>query len=183
MHGGLLKIKEKMTPIRWNYLLAESSLLILLSYLVLFGGTFIGMSYLALNKVNLILVVLLGAAWFAWHWIRRRPFPHTALDLPIAGVVVAVSLATILSSDPRRSAIILTQVFIYVLVYFCLVDLFSEQCRQGGVGFRSAFIQPDRWLLWLLSTLIWVHRLDQSGRLEPSHSTFGGSGERFFWFV
>ncbi len=113
--------KIGVTPTR--YLLIESGLFLLFSYLLIAGG--INTTNVAgqTSLVNLALVTLGGAAWFAWHLLRRRPFPSTFLDLPIFVLLLVTAATSLTSSDPRRSVIILWQLLLYALVFYLLVDL------------------------------------------------------------
>ena len=116
-------LKMAKPQIDWRYLLQESILFLLLGYLILFGGTFNGLVLLPLNQANLILVFVIGAGWLLWRWRGRRPFPRTALDLPILLVLAAYAIATLTSIDPRRSAVMLVQLVLYALAFYLLVDL------------------------------------------------------------
>ena len=96
---------------------------LVISYLILLGGTFNGLILYELNTFSLALIALVGAAWFVWRMHARREFLHTALDLPIAALLFAYLAATIFSVDPRRSLITLFQMLLAALVFYLVVDL------------------------------------------------------------
>jgi putative inorganic carbon (HCO3(-)) transporter len=119
------KIPSMKTLSRPNflYLLQEAVLFLLVSYLITLGGTYNGLVLFPLQQMSTVLIFVLGAAWLAWRFWRTHPFPATRLDWPVLAVAAAGILVTLTSADPRRSAITLVQLGVYILVFYCLVDL------------------------------------------------------------
>jgi len=119
----ILSPSARITPAQASYLLQEAVLFLVVSYLILIGGTFRGLVLANLQVVNAGLVGLLGLAWFGARLIRPRPFPRTSLELPLLLVVAAYLAASLLSIDPRRSLILFPLVLIPILAYYLVVDL------------------------------------------------------------
>ncbi|MCC7359363.1 MAG: O-antigen ligase family protein [Anaerolineales bacterium] len=113
----------RAAPVRWGYLLREAALFLALAYVVLLGGTFNGLVLYRLNVTTTALIALVGAAWLAWRWLKRRPLPATALDLPLLALLAAYLVASAASVDPRRSFGATALLALYVLIYYLVVDL------------------------------------------------------------
>lgn len=108
---------------RWRYLLREAILFLTASYVVLLGGTFNGLILYRLNLISTTLIALVGGLWLAWRWRRRRPFPATRIDAPLAALLLVYGLASAASVDPRRSAGVVVLIALYALIYYLVVDL------------------------------------------------------------
>jgi len=107
----------------WRYLLQETALIPLLGYALLLGGTYNGLVLSNLRTVTTWLLALVGAAWLAVRLWKRWPFPHTPLDAPLLGYLAAHVITTLTSSDPRRSAIYVWLLGMYILLFYFFVDL------------------------------------------------------------
>jgi hypothetical protein len=55
---------------RVEYLLREAALFLVLSYVLLLGGTFNGLVLYRLNVASLAVMGAAGAAWLGWRWWR-----------------------------------------------------------------------------------------------------------------
>jgi len=108
---------------RTIYLVQEACLFLTISYLVLLGGTFNGLVIPNLNVVNLVFIILVGMAWFAYRIISKMGANRTGLDLGVMLILVAGIISTILSIDPCRSIIGLVILILVILVYYLFVDL------------------------------------------------------------
>jgi tetratricopeptide (TPR) repeat protein len=106
-----------------RYLIQEGLLFLGLSYVLLLGGTFNGLVLIELNLISTLLLAIGVGSWLLWSRLRRWRFPITPLDFPILILLAATILATLLSSDPRRSAMALWQLFIYVCLFYLMLDL------------------------------------------------------------
>jgi tetratricopeptide (TPR) repeat protein len=143
-------VSPSRTAPRWRYLLQESVLFLLTSYVVLVGGTFNGLIQYQLNLINAGLIVLGGAAWLGWMAWRRVPFPATRLDGPLLGWVAVTVLAGAFSADPRRSAGMAVLAALYVLVFYAVVSL----VRAGWP--RTLFLQAQFFAsLFVLFFCLW----------------------------
>ncbi|MFQ5942244.1 MAG: O-antigen ligase family protein [Anaerolineales bacterium] len=104
-------------------MLQEAAVFLGLSYLVLLGGTFNGVVRTDLQTLNLLLLGVVGFVWLAWRVLSKEPFPRSGFGLPVILFVLAYGIATVLSSDPRRSAILLSQIIFYALLLYFVLDL------------------------------------------------------------
>src|SRR6266496_3693629 len=97
--------KARVPPrARLEYLLREAGLFLVLSYVLLLGGTFNGLVLYRLNVASLVVIAAIGLAWLAWRWWRSVRRPASGIDAGMAAVMAAAGLATVFSADPRRSA-------------------------------------------------------------------------------
>lgn len=115
-------MKRNASPPDYGYLIQEGLLFLGLSYLLLLGGTFNGLVLYELNLTNAFLLTGGIGLWLVWRSIRQRPFPGSPLDLAILALTLSMLLATILSSDPRRSAIALGQLLVYISLFYLVLD-------------------------------------------------------------
>lgn len=107
----------------YRYLVQEGLLFLGVSYLLLLGGTFNGLVLYELNLTNGLLFTFGVGIWLIWRRARKRTFPESLLDVPILMFASAMILSTILSSDPRRSAIALGQLLISICLFYLALDL------------------------------------------------------------
>ena len=106
-----------------RYLLQEAGAFLLVSYMILLGGTFNGLVRTDIRLMSLLLVSGIGFVWLLWRVRRKKDFPLSGLDLQIVLFIVAYTLATLLSSDPRRSAMLLGQIILYSLLFYLILEL------------------------------------------------------------
>ncbi|MEP7357175.1 MAG: O-antigen ligase family protein, partial [Anaerolineales bacterium] len=129
---------------RLEYLLREAGLFLVLSYVLLLGGTFNGLVLYRLNVANLVVMALLGAAWLGWRWRRAASRPAAGVEWGLAAVVAAAGLATVFSADPRRSAGSVLLLVVYFLVYYLTTDLLAAGWPAGliarGLLFAGSFV-------------------------------------------
>jgi tetratricopeptide (TPR) repeat protein/O-antigen ligase len=109
-----------------RYLLQETLLVLLLGYALLLGGTYNGLVLSDLRLVTTVLIAVVGGVWIAVRLVRRWPFPRTPLDIPLLGYLAVHVITAILSSDPRRSAIYVWLLGVYVLLFYLFVDLLQH---------------------------------------------------------
>lgn len=107
----------------WGYLAREAALILLLGYGLLVGGTYNGVVLARIQRINTLLLGLIGAVWLGVRIVRREPFPRTSVDLPLLGFLLAHGLAAALSIDPRRSAGGVWRLGLYVLAFYVFIDL------------------------------------------------------------
>jgi len=105
------------------YLVQEACLFLLISYLVLLGGTFNGLVMPALNRISLGLVIIIGITWIIFRIITKPSDHRTGLDAGIALILIAGIISTIFSVDHRRSLIGFVIIVITILVFYLFVDL------------------------------------------------------------
>lgn len=106
-----------------SYFLRETVLIILLGYFLLIGGTLNGLVQFQLNVLSTALVAIIIAAWLGYRLYGGGRLPRTGLGLPIIAFLAAQLIATVLSSDPRRSLGNTWLIAFYALVFYLLVDL------------------------------------------------------------
>jgi tetratricopeptide (TPR) repeat protein len=106
-----------------RYLVQETVLILLLGYALLLGGTYNGLVLADLRLITTVLMALVGGVWLAVRLAQRWPFPRTPLDAPLAGFLAVHVITALLSSDPRRSAIYVWLLGVYVLLFYLFVDL------------------------------------------------------------
>jgi O-antigen ligase len=162
---GVPDVPRSRPAPRWGYLLQESVLFLLASYVVLVGGTFNGLIQYQFNLFNTVLVAAGGAAWLGWMAWRRLPFPATPLDGPLLAWFAVVALASAFSGDPRRSAGVAVLVGLYVLVFYAVVSLvragWPRTLFLQALLFASLFVlffglwELQRWYAGWLSIAGW----------------------------
>ena len=99
-----------------SYLIREAIIFLLLSYVILLGGTFNGLVRLDIRLLTAVLFTLFVGIWILRRTIKGLSFPASGFDLPIAIYLGAVLIGTLASQDPRRSLIY----FLQVLIFFCV---------------------------------------------------------------
>ncbi len=95
---------------------------LLILYFTFIGGTFITEHRLWPRVVHHLIVTALLAAWLIFLLIRRRPFPATPLDWPIAAFFSVNVLAALFAADPRVSVEALWRIGTHILLFYLLVD-------------------------------------------------------------
>jgi tetratricopeptide (TPR) repeat protein/O-antigen ligase len=138
------------------YLLQEAGAFLLVSYIILLGGTFNGLVRTDIRLISLLLVSGIGFVWLVWRVIRKKNFPLSGFDLQIVLFIVAYILATVLSSDPRRSAMLLGQIILYGLLFYIILEL-----RRSGWPlevFVKAFLVVSCFVIFfgLLEVITWL---------------------------
>ncbi len=139
-----------------KYLLQEAAAFLLVSYIVLLGGTFNGLVRTDIRLISLLLVSVLGLIWLSWRVIGKKDFPRSGFDLQIVLFIAAYILATLLSSDPRRSAMLLGQIILYGLFFYLILEL-----RRNGWPlevFVKAFLLVSCFVIFfgLLEITLWL---------------------------
>ena len=139
-----------------TYLLQEAGAFLLVSYMILLGGTFNGLVRTDIRLISLLLVSGIGFIWLVWRVIRKKNFPLSGFDLQIFLFIVAYILATLLSSDPRRSAMLLGQIILYGLFFYLILEL-----RRSGWPmdvFVKAFLVVSCFVIFfgLLEITTWL---------------------------
>jgi tetratricopeptide (TPR) repeat protein/O-antigen ligase len=107
----------------WRYLAQEAVLIPLFGYALLVGGTLNGLAMYDVIQVSLALLGAAGLTWFGWSLARREPYTPTPLLVALILLLVAYSVTTLTSMDPRRSLNALCLVGLYVLAYALISDL------------------------------------------------------------
>ena len=105
------------------YFLQETILIILLGYFLLIGGTLNGLVQFQLNVISTVLIAVIVAAWLGSRLYRKERLLRIGLGLPIVAFLGAQLIATVLSSDPRRSLVNTWLIAFYALAFYLLVDL------------------------------------------------------------
>jgi putative inorganic carbon (hco3(-)) transporter len=109
------------SKINFTYLIQESILFLVFSYFIVVGLK--GLLVFSIQRLNIILLCGAGVIWLAWRIIRRRPFPHTPIDIPLCVWLVSQGIATAFSSNPRQSLETFNLYLLYSVFYYVVVDL------------------------------------------------------------
>ena len=139
-----------------TYLLQEAGAFLLVSYIILLGGTFNGLVRTDIRLISLLLVGGIGFVWLVWRVIRKKDFPLSGFDLQIVLFIVAYTLATFLSTEPRRSVMLLGQIILYGLLFYLILEL-----RRSGWPldvFVKAFLVVSCFVIFfgLLEIITWL---------------------------
>ncbi len=118
---------QKNSRERIAYLAQESALFLLFSYLILLGGTFNGLVLPVLNKINLLIIALIGFSWIIFRFLTKGGGELSILDLGAAIMILSGGISTYFSVDPVRSLIGLNILISAVLIYY----LFEDLIRRG----------------------------------------------------
>jgi tetratricopeptide (TPR) repeat protein/O-antigen ligase len=114
----------KSHAVGWKYLAKEATLILGLSYALWLGGTFNGLIFFTFRRFSLIGMLIVGIVWLASR--RRSAWPNTErLSIPLLVMLLAFGLATITSSDPRRSLIILWQIGMALWLFWLTGELLT----------------------------------------------------------
>jgi hypothetical protein len=127
----------RITP-RWRARL----LVALAIYGTFFGGTLVTnldvrISALAL-AAHLALLTIVLAAWLISLIVRRRSWPATVLDAPLAALFVAGVVSAIFAQDPRMSVEELWRLGTHILIFYAVVDL--RQATKPRTVFEPLFL-------------------------------------------
>jgi len=153
-----------------GYFLQQTVSFLLLAYLILAGGTLNGLVRFPLHVISHTLILLVLGIWLGDALRRRRRIASTGLEWVILVVMGAQMLATLLSSDLRRSAGWLGMMVIYALFFYVVHDI-SRQNWPADLLLRSLLIVGGIVVAWgLVDILSWyLTWLSQSGgRLIPT---------------
>jgi putative inorganic carbon (HCO3(-)) transporter len=143
-----------------SYLAKETGLILLLSYLILIGGGYVGLVSFESRLTTHLLLALIVAAWLLKKVLANEGFPRTSLDLPIMAFVAALVLATVLSDMPRLSLEGLSWVLCYTVLFYIVIDLLRNGWPAelflksllvvGGIACLLALFEALEWYLgWL----------------------------------
>jgi putative inorganic carbon (HCO3(-)) transporter len=143
-----------------SYLAKETGLILLLSYLILVGGGYVGLVAFESRLTTHLLLALIVAAWLLKKVLANEGFPRTSLDLPIMAFVAALVLATVFSDMPRLSLEGLSWVLCYIVLFYIVIDLLRNGWPAelflksllvvGGIACLLALFEALEWYLgWL----------------------------------
>ncbi|MCC6148058.1 MAG: tetratricopeptide repeat protein [Anaerolineaceae bacterium] len=156
--------QTQLQKINWRFLIQQSLLIILMSYLLLFASTHNGLVNEVILTISACLFTLLGIYWLIAGFPRRNP-----LELPLivcAGILLLTSLTSI---DPRRSFSELWLVGISLLLFLAVGDLtrrgLSQRLVLQTVFIVGSIIMVFAWLEAVRWVIQWVHA---SGIALPS---------------
>jgi tetratricopeptide (TPR) repeat protein/O-antigen ligase len=140
-----------------SYLAKEAGLILVLSYLTLVGGGYVGLVAFESRLTTHLLVAVIVTVWLAKKILANEGFPLTSLDLPIVAFVVVLVLATVLSDIPRLSLEGVSWVLSYVLFFYIVVDLLRHAWPAelllksllvvGGITCLLAILEALDWYL------------------------------------
>jgi tetratricopeptide (TPR) repeat protein/O-antigen ligase len=103
------------------YLVREAVLILVVSYLLFFGGTLNGLAAPQTVWATVGLVGGVSLVWLGWCVWRRRRVETPPLWAPILALVLAYVLTGFASMDPRRSLnaiwVLVLEVWVFLLVY------------------------------------------------------------------
>jgi O-antigen ligase/Tfp pilus assembly protein PilF len=129
-------------------------------YLTLLGGTsFTNVLFWPRVAHHALLTLLLGG-WLVSLLARRKPFPATPLDRPLAAYFLVYVLATVFALDVRVSVEQLWELGMHSLLFYLLVDLMRTHHPNAvlkpmfftaAVMILIGFIQLIAWYFGLLS--------------------------------
>ncbi len=155
-----------------SYLAKEAGLILVLSYLALVGGGYVGLVAFESRLTTHLLVAVIFTVWLAKKVLANEGFPRTSLDLPIVAFVVVLVLATVLSDIPRLSLEGISWVLWYVVFFYIVVDLLRHGWPAelflksllvvGGIACLLAIMEALDWYLG------WVAVAGLTDPLPPS---------------
>jgi len=157
-HGRAITMRSSASL---TYLAQETGLILVLSYLTLVGGGYVGLVSFETRVINHLLSAAIVFVWLGKKAWDKEGFPRTSLDLPIVGFVSALALATALSDIPRLSLEGLLWVLWYVMLFYMVTDLLRRGWPTdlflksllvvGGVACLLAIVEALGWYLdWLM---------------------------------
>jgi tetratricopeptide (TPR) repeat protein len=111
---------------RLRRLIQEAAIAVVFTYALLAGGTLNGLALYEAINVSLVLLGLIGVAWLGWAWWRRQPVAFSSVTAVYIVYLVAYAVATVFSSDPRRSLNALCLTALYALVWLLVSDLIRK---------------------------------------------------------
>lgn len=153
-----------------GYFLRQAVSILLLAYLILAGGTLNGLIRFPLHVVSHVLIVIVLGVWLVDAWRRRRRIAAMGLEWVILMVMGAQVLATLLSTDLRRSAGWLGMMVVYGLFFYLVHDI-SKRNWTSDLLVRSLLIVGGIVVGWGLGDILswYLTWLSQSGgRLVPT---------------
>lgn len=98
-------------------------LFVITIYFTFLGGNFITDHSLGPRVFHHTLMLILMGGWCIYLLVRRKGWPATAIDLPIAAFLVVNVLATIFAVDPRISLEELWRLICHIFLFYIIVDL------------------------------------------------------------
>ena len=113
-------------PIRWSYLLQETAAILLLGYLILFGGTLNGLVQFRLHVISHVIVAAVLVIWLGSALWKRRHLAATGLERIVVLVLGVMGVTALLSTDPRRSLGWLGFMLLYTLWFYLVYDLVKQ---------------------------------------------------------
>jgi len=144
-----------MAKIKWRYLLQQSSLILLLSYLLLFGSTHNGLVSETTLIISGCLFTIAGGYWLLAGFPRRHP-----LEWPLLGLIIVLIITTLTSIDPRRSLSELWLIGISVLLFLATGDFIRRglpvDLVLNTVFIVGAMIMAFAWLEGIRWYMNWV---------------------------
>lgn len=134
-----------MEKINWRYLLQQSSLILILSYLLLFASTHNGLVNETVLIISACLFAVVGGYWLVVGFPRRHP-----LEWPLVAFIGVLVITTLTSIDPRRSLSELWLIGISILLFLAIGDFIRrglpEDLVLKAVFIVGAMIMAFAWL-------------------------------------
>ncbi|NPV77212.1 MAG: hypothetical protein HPY59_12675 [Anaerolineae bacterium] len=139
-----------MKKINWRYLLQQSSLILILCYLLLFASTHNGLVNETVLIISACLFTIIGGYWLVFGFPRRHP-----LEWPLMAFIGILVITTLTSIDPRRSLSELWLIGISVLLFLATGDFIRRGLLDllvlkaifivGAIIMAFAWLEGIRW--------------------------------------
>lgn len=137
--------------INWRYIRDEILAVLLVMYAIGIGGTLNGLVAVRIEIITLVIITVVGLWWCIR--LRRRPSRLPDLALPLLGLGLGLLVATLFSSDLRRSLIQFGYWAVITMAYWIASDLTRadknfERFERALLAALSAFAIIGLYQLW-----------------------------------
>lgn len=155
-----------------SYLTKETALILLLSYFSLIGGGYTGVVVFETRLVTHVLAAIIVTIWLGKKVLAKEDLPSTSLDIPISALLAVLLLATVLSDIPRLSLEGLFWAFMYVILFYIVIDLLRRGWPAdlfvksllvvGGIACSLAALEALEWYVTWFATGGFAHPMPPS---------------------
>lgn len=156
---------KNASVISWKYLLQESILIVLVSFLLLFASTHNGLVNSLALGITTVLITLAVIIWLA-----RGTTLAMKVELPAFVFLGALAVSTFFSIDPRRSAQELWLIGVGIFIFFAVAECVRRGLPaelaikallvSGAIIMALAWVSVVQWYMqWVETSGDWIPRL------------------------
>lgn len=154
--------------------LLELFLLLALTFNTFVGGTTYGLYMFWPRLVTYAINLTIIAVWLSVLHKKKRPFPQTILDLPLAGLGFVFLFSLLFSIEPRLSLEDVPMFFFYGMVYYMAID-FTRAYSSIDPFFKAiAMVTIMVGLIALLEMGAWYFGLPMGETFSQGWWSIGG---------